>query len=967
MTYIIPSSQSDIAEVRDQLSLDYADGKYLNVVSSNIGLQRPPFGFSDAMWRALVRVLGLQYKQITTKFEQVLSIILGPKITQCGAFAENVVAGAMHAVLVDTEQFPQVGTMVIDEGLASEETVEYVFIDRYTNVVYFATPLVNNHTAVGQTWESGVISDVAPAASFCNVYDVSGFKDPATPYTVCLGRGTRYEFAAPITSLVFDARKIGVTFPPLGASGASAVAGIQVVQDGGPSQAQVHYLTMLDTEALQVENGWLQSADLSTVFTATAGSTTSVTVAGPVSVSRYGGFWVRFVGNVTAGLTNVVGFVEDNTATVFTFGNTLPVAPAAGDLFAVLTNFQYLRVGDADKSVLMRRELPDLMVFPKDCEFTVMRPTTTVAIAQVQVKGAGWDVFQSDPRHVEILLPAEFLPNNLRSASYIRAVGMSGSTTANAIRNFGDTDISVTDATLMPLIGVLEHTPTSNRYAYYNPQTVITEDAALGATTIKVLDTSQFLSTGTIDIAGAFTVTYSVVDETTLNVAALPAAVRVTDVVREAFILRLAKGLLTGVAAAEGITFYSNYDSGDLWNVNDVWPGPYVWDLFAHIHKKQTVPGNSATETLAGPTTLAVDRLFNANVFELEDASSFPTTVPYNVLLGENSGNVETLAVQQLSLRSRTYETLAVQANPLDMTVQLNSLAGPTPPANGFPNGGPYRVVLSPFTADQEVIEVISTDGVSVLTLTQPVVNTHPVGRRAVLLADLIRVSPNAADDHTGKISYSNRFGLYAPETQTSGADTVRPLYTQLTLALGGTDFSATADSAIVNFGNGRLPASSRISGAIAAGAGSVVLADTTDFPTTGYPYVVYVDVGAGPLKEERLHVTNNNTGTGTLTFSHPTVFDHADSRLVEFRPGAEEVISYTSRVGAVLGFTPYLAVENTHYEMEFIAPSVGTGYPRRNGFDFPLRLPVTVEDRVRFVIDLVRAAGVEVTFVSKR
>lgn len=967
MPFIIPTSQSDIAEVRDQLSVDYADDKYLNVVSANLGLQRPPFGFSDATWRALVRVLALQYKQVTTKFEQVLSIVLGPKITQCGAFAENVLAGAKHAVLVDSAQFPQVGTMVIDEGLVSEETVEYTFIDRYTNVVYFATPLVNNHTAVGQTWESGVISPVAPGASFVNVYDASGFKDPATPYTICLGRGTRYEFAGPITGLVLDARKVGVSFPPLGASGSTSVAGIQLVMDGGPSQEQAHYVTLLNVEPMQLADGWLQSGSLVGSFTATAGSTTSVTVAGPLSASRYGGFWVRFNGNVTAGLTNVVAYVQDNTTTVFTFANTLPFAPAAGDTFTVLSNFQYTRVTESDRSVLLKRELPDLRQFPSSCEFTVMRPTTTVAIAQVQVKGTGWDVFQSDPRHVEILLPEEFLQNNLRTASYIRETGMSGTTTANAIRNFGDTNISVTDASLLPRIGVLSHVASSNRYAYYNPQTAIAEDAAAGATTLKVVDTSQFLATGTVRIAGSFNVAYSVVDSTTLNVAALPSAVRVTDSVREAFILRLSKGLLAGVAVADSITFYSNYDFGSLWSLDDVWPGPYVWDLFAHIHKKESTPGNSATSTLAGPTVLAVDRLFNASVFELEDASSFPTAVPYDVLLGENSGNVETLTVQQLSLRSRTYETVAVQVNPGDATVQLSSLAGPVAPANQFPNGGPYRVVLSPYSADQEVVEVLSTNGVNTLNLTQPAVNTHPIGRRAVLLADLIRVSPNAADDHTGKITYTNRFGLYAPETQAAGADTVRPLYTQLTLALGGTDFSATADSAVVNFGNGQVAASSRISSSIGAGAGSVVLSDTSQFPTTGYPYVVYLDVGGGPLKEERLHVTNNNTGTGTLTFSHATVFAHDADRLVEFRPGAEEVISYTSRVGAVLNFTPYLVVENTHYQMEFVAPSVGTGYPRRTGFDFPLRLPVTVEDRVRFVIDLVRAAGVEVTFVNKR
>ena len=100
----IISTQNDIAEVRDQMSLDYADGKYLNVVTANLGLQRPPFGFSDAQWRALARAIALQYKQIATKFEAVLSIILGPKVTQCGAFAVDVLAGAKHAQLVGTDQ-----------------------------------------------------------------------------------------------------------------------------------------------------------------------------------------------------------------------------------------------------------------------------------------------------------------------------------------------------------------------------------------------------------------------------------------------------------------------------------------------------------------------------------------------------------------------------------------------------------------------------------------------------------------------------------------------------------------------------------------------------------------------------------------------------------------------------------------------------------------------------------------------
>lgn len=1038
--YILPTSQSAISEVRDQLSLDFADGKYLNVISSNLGLQRPPFGFNDATWRALVRVLALQYKQVSTKFEQVLSIVLGPKITQCGALAENAEPGATYAVLVNTDQFPQVGTMVIDAGLITEETVDYTFIDRYTNVVYFASPLVNSHTAVGQVWETGIVSPVAAAASYLNVYDASGFKSLGSQYTICIGRGTPYEFSGPITSLNLDARKLGISFPPLGAPGATAVAGIQIVQDAGPSEINAHYLRMVDVQKLLIENGYLQSANISSVsFVATGGSTTSVGVTGPLSVNRYGGFWILFTGNITAALTDAIAYVEDNTATTFTFANTLAAAPVAGDTFSVISNFQYIRASESDNSVLAKRELPDLLRFPLNCQFTVMRPAATVAIAQVQVKGAGWDVIQSDPDRVEILLPDEMLANNLRSASYIRETGLLGTTTANAIRNFGDTDISLTNATQLPLIGVMNHVPSSNRYLYYNPHTWLTAEAAAGATTLSVVDTSQFLPTGTID-CGAFSVTYTVTDATTLTTAPLPAAIQLPQLIRESFIIRLAKGLLNGVGLADTVQFYANYDVGDLWNVANVWPGPYVWDFFADT-RKNVATADSSTQVLAGPSVLSVDRLVNATVFEVADASAFPTAVPYDVAVGENSGNVETLAVQQLSLKSRTYQNTTAVVNIGDTQITLASISGPLGPAHQFPNGGPYRIVIEPFTANQEVLEVISTNGVNILNLSGAAAALHPIGSRVALLSDLIRVSPAAGDDHTGKVKYTDRFGFYANESQPELADTVRPIYTQVTLALGGATFSNTSANALINFGNEVLPAKSTlIVGASQLGptnlltanaltgatqiqptstaafpnvfpyfvrlvdgatnetilvtskdatflytgtavvnnyfvgvatvqlaATPITLVDSKDFPTTGYPYVISLDYGAGPLLEEYLHVTNNNIVTGVLTVSHAPLFFHGAGKTVKFKPGAAETISYTSRVGADLNFSPNLSIQNTHYLMELFAPSVGSSFPRENGFDFPLRLPVTAEDRIRFVIDLVRAAGVEVTFISKR
>lgn len=953
--------QSAISEVRDEMSLDFAEGKYLNRVAANLGLQRPPFGFNDATWRALAKAIALQPKQIATKLEEVLTIILGPRITQCGAFLEDTKVGDTSATLVSSTQFPQVGTMVIDEGLPTEEVVNYVFIDRYTNRVYFETPLTQPHTAVGADWETGVIAAADTTSTALSVFDVSGFPQGGG-YTVCVGRGTAYEQAGELLAVNGMARNL-TTFPlNLGMSGVDAISGVVAKLTALPTQENAHYLTLEDVSSLPPEDGHLQMT-VDATFTATAGTTSSVTVAGPLTEDVYGGHWVRFKGDVTAALANELGFIVANTQTVLTFANTLPTSPVAGDSFEILANFQYIRTLP-NNSVLMRKELPDLLKFAASSEVSVMRPTATVSIAQVQVKGVDWEVFQSNPKNVEILLPKNFVTNDLRSASYIRETGLSGTAVTDAARPFGATDVSVATTSAMPRIGVLTHVVSNNQYAYYVPHCWLTQDAAAGAVTIQVTDTSQFLPTGTLTINGN-SVLYSVADDFTLSVAALPAAVRTGDLVVDEHILRIPHGLLTAFGTAENISFFADYDSGDYWNKSDVWPGPYVWDVNWSAHKKQTVLNNSSTSYVSGPTLLSVDRDITATVLEVEDASCFPSAVPFSVVVGENSGNIETLAVQEVSLRSRTYTTTAALVSPGDMQVVVSALSGPTGPLHTFPNGGPYRVVLAPFTATQEVVEVVGTaTGPDRLTLAAPATNSHSIGTSVVLLADLLRISPATADAHLGKISVTNKLGLYAVETQTDSADTVRPIYDSVTLSLAGTDFPLDNGEAVFNFGHRLTLARTRL---VSVTGSDLTLHDTSEFPTTGYPYTVYLDVGAGPLKEEVLHVVNNDTSTNELTVSHPPVFTHAAGRLVEFRPGPQENIGYTSRVGNVLSFSKRLEIEHTHHAAEYLAPTVGAGYPRNNGYDFPLRLPVTIADRVNYAVNLVRTAGVEITFIDKR
>lgn len=963
--------QSKIAEVRDQLSLDFADGKYLDVVASNLGLTRPPFGFDDDTWRAIVKAISLQHKQIRTKFEEILSIIFGPKVTQCSSFAEPVYAGDKHAVLVGTIQFPQVGTMVIDEGLPTEETVRYCYIDRYSNTVYFETPLLFNHLAINAEWESGVIGPVQATEITRTVFDTSGYPDPNTgPYTVNIGRGTPYEYVDVMSTVVYaPGRLVAFTYGSANPNpGFSTVPGN--VKYTGPitTQANAYYVGMQNVDDLKVENGHLSSPVLKTAsHVVTAAGLNSITIPSATDFA-YCGYLVQFSGNVTPALTNVIGHVAFNFANTLYFYNSIPAA-APGDTFSFIAPFQYIRSTSADDTVLMRQELPDLNVINAGTPVDVIEPVTTVAIAQVQVKAGGWDIFESDPDHVEILFPRDFLHFDPRSASYIRRVDGFGISSADAVRAIGDVDASVISTSGMPVIGVLEHVQGGPvRYAYWNPHAWITAEAATGATQITVTDTSLFPSTGILRINGVIVGAYTVVDLTTITVPPLPFDVERGMFIRDEKIWLFAKPLTAPIAITDDLNWYTNYEYGDLWDLDDVWPGPYIYDLFRQVHKQQTVPNVTSTAFWSGTTKLSVDRVAGNSVFELENGSAIDIPVPFDIKIGENSGNVETLSVQEFSLKSRTYTTLLNAAPIGSLSLDVTALSGPLGPWNTFPNAGPYRVVIWTSPTSAEVVEVIGTDlgPPNRLNLSFPTTQNHGIGARVVLLSDLINVSPASIDDHLGVVSSVNRFDFYARETQSSSADLARPLYSQISLT-STADFNLVGGTGVFNFGKASLNVTNELSAVALTGSGTLTLADSTGFPTSGYPYIVTVGVGQGPLYEDRLYVTNNNTGTGTLTLSHPTRWDYLVGAKVSFESGPEENFSYNSVSGSDLTFSSYLEVANTHQIIEEVAPTVGTGYPRTNGFDFPLRLPISIEDLLRSIVDLVRAAGVLVTFISKR
>lgn len=967
MADIFPKKKSDIQKVRDQLTLDHATTSHLDTVTENLGITRPKLPISDDVWRAVVKLVALDYKQIARKFNDLLAVMLGPKTTQCSGLQEDAVAGNDYIVAVTTASFPQTGTIVIDEGLPIEERIRYTFIDRYSNVVYLASPLVYDHPAVKISHESTLIAPATAGDNKFNIYEPIGFiSDLPGPYTVCIGRGTDAEEVVLFQAVDYEARVLETT--PL----AEDHDGFMVTNSGytdlavGPTSPEANYALLKPAAYFPPTRGILHSTELGVPFTATTGTTTSVTVPN-ITSKRYGGDFVKFTGNVTAALAGVIGYVLENDATTIYFSNTLPAAPANNDEFVILHNTVYLRYDNVSGETVFDRELPDLQFFPTGAKFYQAEARTRVSVAQLQVKSGGWDVIQSDPEHVEVLLPKKILENDIYSASYIRDTSTAGSAVISATVAPGDEYIEVADTTTISMVGVAEHGASTTKFFFINVHTYALLPANAGDTTLYVYDTSQFGATGDLLINGS-SVSYTVSGPTELTVSALPADVRVDTLVRDEHKLWVPSKFNApgGAAISDSIAIYTNYNSGDYHNVDKVWPGPYVWELADHNSRNHGVVPYTSTMIAARPK-VSLQALAGSTALEVEDASTFPPGAPYSAIIGEGRGNEETVQVQDIALRTRAYSDLASDALIGSTTLQLSSLSGPTGPYHIFPNAGPYRVVVDFLTPDVEVLVVREHDGVDTLTLDAPVTKNHYTTATVHLVSDVLRLNPGLADDHVGLTSISEQLLFYPPVSPSPYVDDVRVIQSRLTLAAGTSEFPVEGGTILANHFGEQVASTTATNYPAAPGDTTIFCDNVSGFPTTGYPYIAILDEGAGPLLEEKVFVTHADHGAHELTISHPVVHSHALGAKVSYRPGKPETITYGSRDGNDLVFPGGLVSDGFHLLTEPLYASIGTDYPHDFGTEFPLRLPYTELDAIRFVLELVRAAGVEVTFIYKR
>jgi hypothetical protein len=190
--------QSAIREARDQLFLDRADDVRLNVVTSNLGLDRPTVGTDDDEWRALAKAIALQPKQVRNIFYRLMETCVAPQKTRVGYLSSQALSTADAFTVTNPEDLVQVGTLIIDPGLATEEEIGFCYRDLTTGKVFLSSTLVNAHQPVAEA-ENYLKQHHNAAVTSLLLTNTSAFPTSGFPYAAIIDQGTTSEELVVVT------------------------------------------------------------------------------------------------------------------------------------------------------------------------------------------------------------------------------------------------------------------------------------------------------------------------------------------------------------------------------------------------------------------------------------------------------------------------------------------------------------------------------------------------------------------------------------------------------------------------------------------------------------------------------------------------------------------------------------------------------------------------------------------------
>lgn len=989
--------QSAIAEVRDQLSLDYADGKHLNAIGGNYGLPRPVWGYTDDMWRALIKELAVEKKQVRQKFREILATLFGPQITEVATLKAACSVGDSSVFLNFTGKFPQLGTLVIDRGLATEETIRYSYIDRTTGEVFLESQLGYDHAPITEDSEQPLLIDYNPGESYIFTPHSAYFPTSGFPVTLLLGRQGGYTHEAAVSLNANNVNTGRLTISPVNSTFKSMAP--SVVQDA----LSLAYATNATFLSLQnttqfPETGVVLVGPTTNTFAANAagaGWNDVPVAASTFTADRLVGYRVVFTGNVTATLAGLERRVRDNTATLLTLSEDLPDPVAIGDTFRLKPVVEYVYNDTDTETLTLRRELPAEIELASLAVVELLETVDTVSVAQVTVTGVDWDIYQVDPRHIEIYLPDEIQdPSYLRNSAYLHTNANSAIAPAevNDFAIAGDELLPVITNAGYPQAGVITIDPGGPNEEvcfFYIPmlldevssvalatvsgasRSVITL-ATGGLTAATLVGKSLYLFNRGYEILTNSANTITLVDVLPNPVLALATGASVQFLSGDTF--AIPGELQMSHDPAEVVELYQpSYAStdlldGNLYMLDDVFPGPYMYQPGTRVATPTSGAETTLAQTLGAKTKVVCERYVNHTAVEVEDATTFPLTgFPYNVVVGRNTGNRETVVANAVNLKQRALT--AVTGGPIapstHTVITVSSTAG-TGANDAFPNVTPYRVRIGRGTANDEVCLVEATSsGPATITVVRTF-NTHNATELVELLGDVISVD-TLNDEHRGYVTPDQQTVIF-PEIssdQRNLAETVEVAYDSVAV----TSVASFPESGfvIVNPNTQRMDAKSKLDTTVTVGSTAVPVDSTDSFPpTSSAPYKVRL--GKGKFTEEIVTVSANNTGTDTLTITHGARYQHNVGELVEFLTGQPQVLEYTSvGPGNVLQLSSSVVVESDHHAGEGVVLSLATSDPDRLGYDFAFRMPPDVLVRIRFLFDLVRAAGVQVSVINKR
>ena len=898
--------KSTIQEARDQLFVDTADDIRLNTVGSNLGLDRPRSGVSDDKWRALIRKIALKPKLVIPIFHRILEICLGPRNTRNGTLSQNSPAGETSLFLEDADDFVQLGTLILDPALPTEEEIDFRFRSKRDKRIYLSGTTQFDHAAV--VFGTGLItSSVSAGATSLVLRNSSELPTTGYPFSLVVGKDTENEEFVAVSNNNTDTNTLTISALVNNHVGPSSLF-VNKELDESASVGR-NFVILNNTEDLPY-SGYIRLAfGTGNVevheYTDNQFDDSLLILKRPLQFTHAAGVSVDLVDPGT--------FVE-----------TASVVQTAVDWNVYTTEVGVVKVLiPADLQPIVLKDAARLHGTYTSASDTlsdnVGTTATTIPITNVQDFPEAGKILLNGSTEVSFNARAE-LPSEEESEDgpfalsngQTLTISVDGGGAQTVTFNTGNFD-DITDAQPYEVAAEIESDTTGLTAFTYNDKVVIRSDSG-----------------GTIQITGGTA-------NTELGFPTITPSVILPRATGVAF--------TSGQSVAVSETLHTgDLPDGNLRNsagtvITTGFTGPYLYD------STQTSITSTVT-TLAAyiPPALevVVDQDLGASCLEVKDAEYWPSPVTFDVEIGRDTGFDETQTVIDVTLQSSANTTVVSGASVGDFILMASDVTSfPSSSSSSIP--AKYRILVASGTGNEEILyvnQIDSADTPDRFTLITAVSVNHSAGETVSLLNDVVTTLQLVEEHSAGHL--------------------VEPLTEEITLA-STTGFSDDGGEVYFNFGKAMLNFRAKIVNVPASN--QILLANTSTLPTTGYPY--RIKVGEGTPKEEIVSVSNNNTGTNILTLSSNLLNSHAIGEYIEFISGTPEVAEYESVSGNDLVLSEPTVLQSRHIVGEYVNVSAGETIPDIEGNDYAFHLPPDFNDYLAELFDIVRAAGVDIEFIE--